>query len=139
MLKVRIIAVGRLKDKHYADACAEYIKRLSAFCTVEVIETEEGKDILPKIPAGTTIVLDSHGENITSQDFARKIADIQLKDSAVNFVIGGSDGLPDAVKAKASYMLSFGRMTYPHRLARVMLLEQVYRAFMINAGRAYHK
>jgi 23S rRNA (pseudouridine1915-N3)-methyltransferase len=141
-VKIKIIACGKLKERYYQDACAEYIKRLSAFCTVEIIElaeNAESKDILSKITTGAVIVLDPHGENITSETFAEKIEEIKMHHSTVTFIIGGSDGLPCEVKKKANYMLSFGKMTYPHRLARVMLLEQIYRAFMIAAGRSYHK
>jgi len=151
-LKIKIIACGKLKEKYYQDACAEYVKRLSAFCGVEIIETseysqydtareieEEGKEILAKISSGAVIVLDSRGYNPSSEEFARKLSDMTMRDSVINFIIGGPNGLSDEVCRSAGYTLSFGMLTYPHRLARVMLLEQIYRAFMINAGRSYHK
>jgi len=151
MLKIKIIAVGKLKDKFYTDAAAEYLKRLSAFCDTEIIETaefsryeppksveEEGREILPKL-TGAVIVLDSGGDNPTSGDLTQKISDLSLRNSTLSFVIGGSHGLSSAVKSRADYILSFGKLTYPHRLARIMLLEQLYRAFMITAGRSYHK
>ena len=159
MLNIRIICVGKFKEKYWEAASAEYMKRLGAYCNVSVIEVKEeklpahasradeenviikeGKSILDKIAAGDYVIaLDIGGKELSSEDLAAKIAEISFTSSTIDFVIGGSLGLSKEVKTRAALRLSFGRITLPHQLARIVLLEQTYRAFKINAGETYHK
>ena len=159
MLGIRIICVGKLKEKYWDAACAEYLKRLGGYCSPSVIEVKEarlpanpsaadenaviekeGRDILDKIGQGDYVIaLDIDGKELASEEIASRIADISLHNSKIDFVIGGSLGLSGDVKRRADMRLSFGRITLPHQLARVVLLEQIYRAFKINAGETYHK
>jgi 23S rRNA (pseudouridine1915-N3)-methyltransferase len=159
MLNIRIICVGKFKEKYWEAASAEYMKRLGAYCNVSVIEVKEeklpahasradeenviikeGKSILDKIAAGDYVIaLDIGGKELSSEDLAAKIAETSFTSSTMDFVIGGSLGLSKDVKSRAALRLSFGRITLPHQLARVVLLEQIYRAFKINAGETYHK
>ena len=153
MLKVNIIAVGSIKEKYLTDAINEYLKRLSRYASVSIVEIEEktqssdirlkkeqeGLAILKKA-RGYIIALDGGGVQLSSVDFSKKIDDIALSgDSEISFVIGGSNGHSEQVLRFADMRLSFGKMTYPHQLFRVMLLEQIYRAFTITAGTPYHK
>ena len=153
MLKVNIIAVGSIKEKYLSDAISEYLKRLSRFANVSIIEIEEksvssdlrlkkeqeGIAILKKA-RGYIIALDGGGVQLSSVDFSKKIEDIALSGvSEISFVIGGSNGHSEQVLKASDMQLSFGKMTYPHQLFRVMLLEQIYRAFTITAGTPYHK
>ncbi len=159
MLNIRIICVGKFKEKYWEAASAEYMKRLRAYCNVSVVEvkeeklpahasradeenviTKEGKSILDKVGLGDYVIaLDIGGRELSSEDLASKIAEISFTSSTIDFVIGGSLGLSKEVKSRAALRLSFGRITLPHQLARIVLLEQVYRAFKINAGEVYHK
>jgi 23S rRNA (pseudouridine1915-N3)-methyltransferase len=159
MLNIRIICVGKFKEKYWEAASAEYMKRLGAYCNVSVIEVKEeklpahasradeenviikeGKSILDKIAAGDYVIaLDIGGKELSSEDLAAKIAETSFTSSTIDFVIGGSLGLSKDVKSRAALRLSFGRITLPHQLARIVLLEQIYRAFKINAGETYHK
>ncbi len=141
MLRVTVICQGRLKEKHYIAACGEYIKRLSAYCQPEVIELPENGDIAPRIPRGSYVIaMCVEGEKTDSPGLARRLDRCALEGkSRVCFLVGGSDGLPDEVKSLADWRLSMSDMTFPHHLARVMLLEQIYRAFTISAGAKYHK
>jgi len=148
MLGVKVICVGRLKEKHYIDACAEYEKRLSRYCSFELTEVPEtgdlakdGAAVLAKIPAGAHVVaLCIDGKLHSSQDLADLVQQCALSGkSRVCFLIGGSDGLHPSVKQAADLRLSMSKMTFPHHLARVMLLEQIYRGFMIRTGTKYHK
>ena len=159
MLNIRIICVGKFKEKYWEAASAEYMKRLGSYCNVSVIEVKEeklpahasradeenvivkeGKSILEKIGAGDFVIaLDIGGRELSSEAFAAKIADISFTASTVDFIIGGSLGLSAEVKSRAGLRMSFGPITLPHQLARVVLLEQIYRAFKINAGETYHK
>lgn len=159
MLKVTIIAVGSLKEKFWRDACAEYVKRLGAYCKPEIIEIEEskapdrpndaqigavieaeGKRIIAKIPKGAAVIpLCIEGQQFGSAAFAARLDKLAVEGvSHVTFVIGGSWGLSPAVKQLGAGM-SMSKMTFPHMLARVMLLEQIYRAFQISSGGNYHK
>lgn len=158
-MNVNIIAVGSLKEKFFIDAAAEYVKRLTRFCSLKIIEIgerndleREAADILSKLdkngagrersvrPPQYVIVLDVGGSPLTSEKFAQKIDGLKTNGvSEVTFIIGSSEGLSESVKKRADMLLSFGEFTYPHRLVRVMLLEQIYRAFTINAGMPYHK
>ena len=141
MLRVSVICQGRLKEPYYIAACAEYLKRLGAYCKAEVTELPEDGDVAARIPKGAYVIaLCIEGEKLSSPDLAKKLEKLAGQgESRLCFLIGGSDGLPEAVKAAADYKLSMSDMTFPHHLARVMLLEQLYRAFSINAGAKYHK
>lgn len=156
MLAVNIVCVGKIKESYFRDAIAEYSKRLGRFCKLSILEVDEelqkgdsikeidrvkqreGERIISKL-SGFVIALDSKGKELTSNGLAEYIENVLLTNSVINFVIGGSNGLSDAVKNKADNMLSFGKVTYPHQLMRVILTEQIYRAFMINSNSAYHK
>ena len=141
MLRVTILCQGRLKEKYYIDACQEYLKRLGGYCRPEIIELPEDGDPLPRIPKGAyTVALCIEGRKTDSPGLAARLSECASSGrSRICFLIGGSDGLPDAAKQTADWCLSMSDMTFPHHLARVMLLEQIYRAFTINAGAKYHK
>lgn len=159
MLNIRIICVGKFKEKYWEAASAEYMKRLGAYCSISVTEVKEeklpahasradeekviekeGRSILEKTGSGDYVIaLDIDGRELSSGQLASKIAEISFTNSTIDFVIGGSFGLSDEVKSRAALRLSFGKITLPHQLARIVLLEQVYRAFKINAGETYHK
>lgn len=153
-MNINIVCVGKIKESFYREAVAEYAKRLTRFCKFNVVEVaesklegneinkvivNEGKSIIPKLK-GYVIVLDLAGQMLSSTSLAEKIDSLQVGGvSEITFVIGGSYGLSDDVKQKADYSLCFGKMTYPHQLMRVILSEQIYRAFMINSNSEYHK
>ena len=144
MVSIRIVCVGNLKEKYWKDAIAEYGKRLSRFCNFEVIETPESypekeKTAIMKHLQGYVFSLCVEGKQCTSVEFARKIENVMQNDSKITFVIGGSDGLSEEVKKASSSRLSFSEMTFPHQLMRVVLAEQIYRAFTINNNITYHK
>lgn len=154
-----IVCVGRLREKFYAGAAEEYEKRLSRFGKMEIVEIpdlpeppnasdaqraqvmeKEGAAILSRLRPGdyvTALCID--GPQLTSEEFARHLARNDMRGGRQVFVIGGSLGLSPAVIARADEKLSLSRMTFPHQLARVLLLEQLYRACKINAGERYHK
>lgn len=155
MIKCNIIAVGSLKENYWQQAVAEYLKRLSRFASVTVLEAAEEKEgkntdistILDKegerllaLAKGIIVALDSNGQAFTSQEFADLIAKFALDGrSEISFLIGGSYGLSEGVKNKADLLFSLGRLTYPHQLARVIMAEQLYRAFTIKENTRYHK
>ena len=159
MLSIKIICVGKFKEKYWEAASAEYMKRLRAYCNVSVVEVKEerlpanasaadeqnviiaeGKSILSKTSGNDYVIaLDIGGRELGSEEISDKIKNIAFTNSTIDFIIGGSLGLSDEVKKRADLRLSFGKITLPHQLARVVLLEQIYRAFKINAGEAYHK
>ena len=160
MQTVKIICVGKLKDKFFYDASDEYLKRLKAYCKTEIIEIpaaktfennsaaltekaldEEGKKIISKInPSENAAALCIEGKNYSSEEFAGLIKDFSAKKNGdIAFIIGGSYGLSDEVKNRADVKISMSKMTFPQRLARIMLLEQIYRAYNINANGKYHK
>lgn len=145
MQKIYFVVVGKIKEKFYTDAVAEYVKRLSRFAKVEVKELPEGSgpeaeaDSILRACKGYVIVLAIEGEKVSSEKLAAKMSKLTNEGKDVTFVIGSSCGLSDKVKQVADYKLSFSDMTFPHQLMRVILAEQVYRAFMINAGATYHK
>lgn len=159
MLSVYLICVGKLKEKFYKDACAEYIKRLSPYCKLTVVEipevklspkptlgeitaalAREGEAIRAKIPPSARVAaLCVEGRLRSSEEMAHMIPAQGSGDKHLVFLIGGSYGLHPSIKAEAQIQLSMSPMTFPHHLARVMLLEQVYRAFKINEGSSYHK
>lgn len=158
-MRVSIICVGKIKEKFYSDAIAEYKKRLSRFCDFEIIEIpdlpipdnasdkekeqikeREGEKILQKLkPDAFCVTLCIEGRTLSSPELASAISAATQKTSSIAFIIGGSLGLSDTVKAKSQLRLSFGRMTLPHQLMRVVLSEQIYRSFMINSNTGYHK
>jgi len=160
MVTVTILCVGKLKESYLRDAMAEYAKRLSAFCKFNVVELDETKSserpndkeiatviekegdrILAKIPNGAAVVaLCIEGKSWSSEELASFVAEQPISGiSHLVFVIGGSHGLSPAVKQRAIVKLSFSKMTFPHQLFRVLLTEQIYRAFQINMGSPYHK
>ena len=156
-MKINILCIGTIKENYYTQACHEYIKRLSKYHNVSIIELEEEKtpknaslaDIakvkvkesmkFEKYLKGYNVVLDIHGKNFTSEEFAKQIDNISTKSFVVNFIIGGSFGLSEDIKNKADLLLSFSQFTFPHQLMRVILLEQIYRATTINNHITYHK
>ena len=142
MLHVNLICVGKIKEPFYIAACKEYEKRLSAFCKLQIIEIPEGKEsqILPKIsPRDYVIAFCIEGKLLDSPALAKTIEGIQHMGSPLTLIIGGSEGLSNEAKQRADLRLSMSPMTFPHHLARVMVLEQIYRGFMILGGSAYHK
>ena len=160
MQKVTVLCVGKLKEKFYADACAEYQKRLTRHCKLDLIElpeqrlpenpseaeieaalSKEADAILEKLPRGGTVVaLCVEGKTMSSEQLADTLSRYAAQGvSQVTFLIGGSFGLHERVKARAELRLSMSPMTFPHHLARVMLLEQIYRAYQIQGGTRYHK
>lgn len=145
MQKINIVCVGKLKEKFYADAVAEYCKRLTRFAQVIVRElpekrtlAEEGK-LIRKELRGYTIALALEGKKLSSEGLAEKMRTLSDAGKEVTFIIGSSCGLDQNVKNASDFLLSFSDMTFPHQLMRVILCEQIYRAFMINAGSEYHK
>lgn len=150
MLKISIIAVGKLKERFWKDACAEYLKRLGAYANVSVKELPDSNaereaelilGALDSAGAGChAVLLDIKGKETSSEGLADKLDALTVRGvSHVAFIIGGSDGVTREVKERASERMSFGPITLPHNLARVVLLEQVYRACKINRGEPYHK
>lgn len=161
MLRINIICIGKIKEAYWTNALAEYAKRLSAFCRFQIIElneervksntpnaaqinevlSAEGKRILQKINATDyALALCIEGKQLSSEELAAVLHNTAVTGkSTVDFIIGGSYGLSDAVKARADMRLSMSRMTFPHQMARVILSEQVYRAFEIDTGGKYHK
>ncbi len=156
-MKFKIVAVGKIKESFYREAVSEYVKRLSRYCTVEITEiaeclyngepnekeitkiTEtEGKAILSKTE-GFVTVLDINGTEMTSENLSRIISEKKQNHSVFTFVIGGSYGLSEEVKRRADLRLSFGRITLPHMLCRVVLCEQLYRTECIARNVSYHK
>lgn len=145
MQKIYFVVVGKLKESFYREAVAEYAKRLSRFVKVEIKELPEGAnpnaetlDIL-RACKGYTIALAVEGKKLSSEGLAEKIKKLSDEGKDISFIIGSSCGLSAEVKRSADFLLSFSDMTFPHQLMRVILAEQVYRAFMINAGATYHK
>lgn len=159
-MKVRIICIGKLKEKYWTAAINEYSKRISGYANIEITELKEVKLPANASPADELSVIEKEGENILNrikdneyvialevegeQPDSLKLADkvqktFDTRASTIDFVIGGSLGLSEAVKKRADYGLSFSKMTFPHQLARVMLMEQIYRIFKISNGETYHK
>ena len=145
MQKIYFVVVGKIKESFYREAVAEYVKRLSRFAKVEIKELPEGAnpeaeaDEILRACKGYMIALAVEGEKASSEKLAKKIQSLTDSGKEISFVIGSSCGLSDRVKNAADYKLSFSDMTFPHQLMRVILAEQVYRAYMINAGSTYHK
>lgn len=141
MLSVRIIAVGNLKESYLREAIKEYEKRLTAYCRLQIVELKDNTPILPHLnERAYNIALCVEGKQKSSEELAALIDEKATEGfSELCFVIGAFDGLPEEVKAACRLRLSFSRMTFPHQLMRVILAEQIYRAFTINAGTKYHK
>ena len=159
MMKVTLIAPEGLKEKYLRDAADEYIKRLRGFCDLKIAEfspfklpdkpsgsqisaalDREAEQILKRIPAGSrTAALCIEGKMLSSEELAGEIHAADNSGTPFTFIIGSSHGLAEQVKRAADIRLSFSKMTFPHQLFRIMLLEQLYRAFRINSGAAYHK
>ena len=152
MINIKIVCVGNLKEKYWVEACEEYKKRLSRFCKLTIIEVEEQNkysqitlilkkegELISKAITANTAVLAIEGKELTSEEFAKFIASQGMDSGEITFVIGGSYGISEEIKMTARHRLSFGKGTFPHNLARVILLEQLYRGFMINEGSTYHK
>lgn len=145
MRKIYFVVVGKVKEAFYRDAVAEYVKRLSRFAKTEIREISEGID--PEAEAddilrackGYVVALAVEGERVSSEALAARLKRLCDEGKEITFVIGSSCGLSERVKKAADWKLSFSDMTFPHQLMRVILAEQVYRAFMINGGSAYHK
>lgn len=159
-MNITLITVGKLKEKYLKQAIDEYSKRLSRYCKLEIIELndektpdnasdkeeqlikeKEGKQILSKIKENAFVIaMDLGGKNLTSEEFSKFIEQNGVMgNSNIVFLIGGSLGLSDEVKKRANYKLCFSKMTFPHQLFRVMLLEQIYRGFRIMKNEPYHK
>lgn len=158
MMNVNIIALGKLKESWFREACSEYIKRLSAFANVTVKEPEpvqlpqnpspaqiekalcrEADAIRSCIKGGVNIAMCIEGKTLSSVQLAEKIENLSNTSSTINFIIGSSFGLSESFKQSCDFKMSMSPMTFPHSLARVMLLEQIYRAFSINNNGKYHK
>lgn len=156
MIKINVVAIGDIKEKYLLDAIKEYSKRITRFANLNIIEIKENnpasnneKDIksalkkdaieIEKHLSGFIIVLDILGKQIDSIELSKTIEKITQTNSTITFVIGASNGLSDEIKSKANLKLSFSLMTFPHQLMRVILLEQIYRAFTILNNIAYHK
>ena len=161
MLKINIIGIGKIKEKYFSEAIAEYSKRLGAFCKLQIVELAEerirdnnpnasqidevlkaeGRRIMLKIsPSDFVAAMCIEGKQLSSEELSDKLDKIALSGkSTVDFVIGGSYGLSDEVKSRADLKLSMSRMTFPHTMARMILCEQIYRAFEISTNGKYHK
>lgn len=160
MQNITLICIGKLKEQYLRDAVAEYVKRLSTLCKLSIAELpaeklsdnpsqkeienaldSEGKKILEKIPKGAFVyTMCIEGKQKTSEELSREMEDLAVRGfGSVAFIIGGSFGISEKVKAVSNYRLSMSKMTFPHQIARVMLLEQIYRAQQISIGTKYHK
>jgi 23S rRNA (pseudouridine1915-N3)-methyltransferase len=158
-MNITIITIGKLKEKYFKDAVSEYLKRLSRFGKIEIIElpdekipdnagkkqtetikNKEGAAILSHLKSNTYfITLCIEGKEFSSEELAEKISSLSMQTGHITLAIGGSLGLSDEVKNMSQLKLSFGKITFPHQLMRVVLLEQLYRAFKINSNESYHK
>ena len=160
MQRVTVLCVGKLKEKFYLEAAAEYVKRLQRFCKLELVELPESR--LPESPSpaevqralaaeavairerlpkgGAVIALWIEGKPCSSVELSRRMEELAVAGKTqLTFLIGGSVGLDESLKQQADWQLSMSPMTFPHHLARIMLLEQIYRAYQISAGTKYHK
>lgn len=160
MQRVTVLCVGKLKEKFYLEAAAEYVKRLQRFCKLELVELPESR--LPESPSpaevqralaaeavairerlpkgGAVIALCIEGKPCSSVELSRRMEELAVAGKTqLTFLIGGSVGLDERLKRQADWRLSMSPMTFPHHLARIMLLEQIYRAYQISAGTKYHK
>ena len=158
MLHINLYCVGKVKEQHLRDAIDEYLKRISKYCSISIIELPdkpipeksnstlesqiieaESNEIINKLNMSSyKIALDLTGKQYTSEEFAEKITKIQLSNSTISFIIGGSLGLNDDLKRICNEKVSFSKMTFPHQLMRVIFLEQLFRSFKINNNEKYH-
>lgn len=149
MRKLELLCVGKIKESYYRDGIAEYLKRLGRFCDASVVEIpdladdvgaaeKESKALISRMD-GFVILSDLRGKLLTSEELAATLERGYLRAPKVQFVIGGSRGVTDEVRARADAVVAFGRMTFPHRLMRLIAAEQLYRAFTISENVQYHK
>ena len=157
MMKIKIVAVGKVKEKYFLDGINEYLKRLTRFCDLKIVEIKEenfvqeptesqkleilkreGERILKELK-GYVMVMAIEGQKVDSKKFSKIIKEVKDKDGEMTFVIGGSYGILEEIKEKANLKISFSDMTFPHTLFRLMLVEQIYRGFMIGENSKYHK
>lgn len=159
-MNITIITVGKLKEKYLIDGIKEYQKRLSKYCKLNLVEVadekcpenlsqadmkivknKEAERIIKKIPTTTQIItLEIEGKMLTSEEFSKKIDSYGVTGhSNLTFIIGGSLGISDTIKKMSDFKLSFSKMTFPHQVMKMILLEQIYRAFRISRGEPYHK
>ena len=159
-MRIRIVCIGKLKERYWSEAVEEYSKRLSRYCELEIVQLkearlpdkasladeqnvifEEGQSILKNIKEGSQVItLEIKGKELSSEGLSAYLGELQLEGkSDLTFVIGGSLGLSEQVSARADFKLSFSRMTFPHQMMRVILLEQIYRAFKLLRNETYHK
>ena len=159
-MNITVLAVGKLKEKYWKDAIEEYSKRLSRYCTFritevkesllranpseadeEAVKTAEGRELLNKIKSSDYVItLEIKGKALSSTELAERIEELGITGkSSVVFIIGGSLGLSEEVSRRADFKLSFSAMTFPHKMMRIILLEQIYRSFKIIKNEAYHK
>jgi len=150
---IKIICVGKLKEKYLSDACNEYLKRLQKYTNIEIIEIQDEKideekqalqkekEKIEKVlnPKDYLITLEIEGKELTSPELSDKLNQIQIQNSNITFLIGGSHGIHSDIKQKSNFKLSFSKMTFPHQLFRVLLLEQLYRSYKILNNEKYHK
>lgn len=143
---IRIVCVGKIKEKFYRDATCEYLKRMGKYHKIEIVEVsdsnmkKEAGEILKRLGNKDFVVtLEIEGNKLSSTELSSFIDKTLISNPVITFVIGGSDGLDDEVKKRANYKLSFSKLTFPHQLFRVILLEQIYRSFKIINNETYHK
>lgn len=157
-MNIKLVVIGKLKEKYLRDGCDEYIKRLSKFCNLKIVELDEHK--LPDKPSqkdidnalinesknilkhceGYIISMCIEGNQVSSEDLAKKFETLTLNGyGTITFIIGSSFGLDSSIKSKSDFKLSMSKMTFTHQIARMLLLEQIYRAFQINTNGKYHK
>ncbi|MBP3802205.1 MAG: 23S rRNA (pseudouridine(1915)-N(3))-methyltransferase RlmH [Clostridia bacterium] len=159
MLSINIVCVGKIKEKFFKDAIDEYSKRLSKYCKLDILELPDEKipdkpndsiindvkskecdNIINHLKKDSYIIaLDLKGKEFSSEDFSKKIENISMQNSKITFIIGGSLGLTDKLLNLADEKICFSKMTFPHQLIRIFLIEQIYRAFKISNGESYHK
>ena len=159
MLTINIICIGKIKEKYLKDAIAEYSKRLSKYCNLNIIELpdeklpnnlnlaieenikqKECKNIINHLKSSYIICLDLKGKQLSSEEFAKKIESISVNfNSSITFIIGGTLGVTQEIRDISNEMICFSKMTFPHQLIRIFLLEQIFRAFKISNGETYHR
>ncbi len=159
MLNINIVCIGKIKENYLKDAINEYSKRLSKYCKLNILELPDGKipdklnpsiaeeiknketnNILNHLKKDSYIIcLDLSGKEITSEEFSKTIENLSLETSSITFIIGGSLGFSSEIYKKVNQKICFSKMTFPHQLIRVFLLEQIFRAFKISHGETYHR
>lgn len=159
MLYVNVVCVGKVKEKFFRDAIDEYSKRLSKYCKLEITELPDEKipdklnesvinevkqkecnNIISHLKKDSYVIaLDLKGKEFSSEDFSKKLDSISMQNSKITFIIGGSLGLTDKLLSLCNEKICFSKMTFPHQLIRIFLIEQIYRAFKISSGESYHK